>query len=83
MLKEKRIGTTLIVIDSKDDIGRLNAIITEYSHLIVGRQGIPLRHSSQNVISLVFEGLESEVGAFSGKLGRLRGIKVKTALMKR
>ena len=82
MLTEKRIGTTLIVVETKDSIQQLNSIISEYSHLIIGRQGIPLRHTDKSIISLVFEGYETEIGAFSGKMGRLKNIKVKTVLVK-
>lgn len=83
MLKEKRLGTTLIVIESKESIDRLNQIITAFSHLIIGRQGIPLHRQNKSIISLVLEGEEDQIGAFSGQIGRLTGIKVKTALVKK
>jgi putative iron-only hydrogenase system regulator len=83
MLKEKRIGTTLIVIESKEEIHRLNTLISEFSYLIIGRQGIPLRENNKSIISLVLEGEEDQIGAFSGQIGRLNGIIVKTALVRR
>lgn len=83
MLKEKRIGTTLIVIESKEQIDRLNSIISEFSHLIIGRQGLPSQLDNRSIISLVLEGDEDQIGAFSGQIGRLKGIKVKTALIRR
>ncbi len=82
MLREKRIGTMIILIESKDSINRLNSLISKFSNLIIGRQGIPLQERKMSVISLVMEGTVDEIGAFSGQIGRLRGIKIKTALIK-
>lgn len=82
MLKEKRIGTMLILINTKESINRMNSLISKFSYLIIGRQGIPLRQKNMNIISLVLEGTVDEIGAFSGQIGRLRGIKIKTALIK-
>ncbi len=79
---EKRIGTTIILIETKESINRMNTLISNFSHLIIGRQGIPLHQRDLNIISLVLEGTTDDIGAFSGQLGRLRGIKVKTAVIK-
>jgi len=43
MLMEKRIGTTLILVENKDNIPKLNNILNKHSSIIIGRQGIPLR----------------------------------------
>ena len=82
MPKEKRIGTTLILIETKDSIKRMNSLISKFSGLIIGRQGIPLLQRKISIISLVLEGTTDDIGAFAGQLGRLKGIKVKTALLK-
>ncbi len=79
---EKRIGTTIILIETKESINRMNTLISNFSHLIIGRQGIPLHQREINIISLVLEGTTDDIGAFSGQLGRLRGVKVKTAVIK-
>ena len=82
MPAEKRIATTLILIETKESINRMNIIISDFSHLIIGRQGIPLRERQMSIISLVLEGTTDEIGAFAGQIGRLRGINVKTAMLK-
>ena len=82
MLTEKRLGTIIILIETKESISRMNLLITKFSDLIIGRQGIPLRERKMSIISLVLEGSVDEIGAFSGQIGRLRGIKIKTALLK-
>ncbi len=82
MTEERRIATTIIVVETKESIARLNEIISTFSSIIIGRQGITMRERDENIISLVLEGSSDEIGSFSGQIGRLRGIKVKTATIK-
>jgi putative iron-only hydrogenase system regulator len=77
---EKRIGAVIILVSPDGDTGRINRIISEHSEMILGRQGIPLRDRSTNVISLVLEGDTDRMGSLAGKLGRLPGVKVKSVL---
>jgi len=76
---EKRIGVVGIVVEDKENVSRLNGILSEYADIIIGRMGIP-RRGSVNVIALIVEGSNEEVGALTGKLGSLKGIKVRSAL---
>jgi putative iron-only hydrogenase system regulator len=77
---EGRIGAVIILVDEKGDPGRINRIISEHSDMILGRQGIPLRDRSTNVISLVMEGDTDRMGSLTGKLGRLPGVRVKSVI---
>ena len=77
---ESRIGAVIIVVSEEGDIQRINSIISEHSDMIIGRQGIPLRDRSTNVISLVLEGNTDRIGSLTGKLGRMPGVKVKSVL---
>jgi putative iron-only hydrogenase system regulator len=77
---ESRIGAVIILVSEEGDIQRINEIISEHAEMIIGRQGIPLRERSMNVISLVLEGDTDRIGSLTGKLGRLSGVKVKSAL---
>ena len=43
--------------------------------------GIPYRERNLSVISLIIDGSTDEIGALSGKLGGIAGVKVKTALL--
>ncbi|MGD9994768.1 MAG: TM1266 family iron-only hydrogenase system putative regulator [Salinivirgaceae bacterium] len=79
---EQRIGSILILVDTKDDVAKMNAIISDYSQLIIGRQGISMRDKNKSIISLVLEGTTDELGALSGKLGKLKGIRVKSIVTK-
>ena len=77
---ESRIGAVIVLVTGEGDIQRINTIISEHADLILGRQGIPLRERSTNVISLVLEGDTDRMGSLAGKLGRLPGVKVKSVL---
>ena len=77
---EQRIGAVIILVGEGGDVNRINAIISEHSRIILGRQGIPLRDRSTSVISLVLEGDTDLIGSLTGKLGRLPGVKVKSVL---
>lgn len=79
---DERIGTILILIKQRDEVQRLNSIISDYADIIVGRQGIRMRDKSTSVISLVIEGTTDKIGGLTGQLGRLKGIEVKSLVLK-
>lgn len=77
----KRIGVIGIVIEKPETIvEKINTIISSYRHIIVGRMGIPRPEECVAVIALIIEGNTDDVGAFTGKLGNLPGVTVKSAL---
>ena len=79
---EKRIGAALIVIEDKREVSRVNQILSTFAHIIAGRQGIPFRDRDISIISLVLEGTTDEIGALTGRIGRLSGIEIKSVLIK-
>ncbi len=78
---EKRIGTALIRIESRENVQLLNDIISDHSNIIIGRQGLP-QSNGLSIISLVLEGTNDQIGSLTGRLGRLSGIQVKSVLLK-
>ena len=79
---EKRIGSVLILVMDPSEITRLNTILSSNAEIIIGRQGIPVRDRKLSIISLVLEGTTDQIGALTGQLGRLSGIKLKSVLLK-
>lgn len=77
---EKRLGTALIVVKDPVQVPAINQILTLHSEIILGRQGIPLRERNTSIISIVLEGTTDQIGALTGKLGRIRGVMVKSVL---
>ncbi|MFO8054073.1 MAG: hypothetical protein R6U19_02800 [Bacteroidales bacterium] len=81
---DKRIGTVIILVRDKQVIAGLNQMISEHSDIVIGRQGIPFFNKDKEIslISLVIYGDVDSLGSLTGKLGRLRGVSVKSALLK-
>lgn len=79
---EKRIGAAVILVKEKAAINQLNKIVSEHADIVIGRQGIPLQQSDLNVITLALQGSTDEIGSLTGQLGRLAGVKIKSALIK-
>lgn len=61
---EKRIGFIGIIVNEKSHVKELNDLLSQYGHLIVGRMGVP-RHGAINVIALIIEGSNDEIGALT------------------
>jgi len=78
---EKRVGVALIQVENREIVQLLNEIISKHSRIIIGRQGLP-RSNGQSVISLVLEGTTDQIGSLTGQLGRIKGIQVKSVLLK-
>ena len=77
---EKRIGVVGIVVDDKENILTVNQILSQYGDIIVGRMGIPHRERDIAVISLIVDGSTDKIGALTGQLGKVPGIRVRSAL---
>ena len=76
----KKIGVVGIVITqkNKEEILAMQAVLGEFSDIIVGRMGIP--REDVNAIALIVEGTVERISALTGKLGKFENISVKSAL---
>lgn len=81
---DHRIGVIGIVLEKPEKIDSLNHILADHSSIISGRMGIPhLNGRDVNVISLVVDGSNDDIGSLAGKLGKIEGVSVKTAVSKK
>ena len=77
----RRIGVIGIVIEDPKHVSeRVNAIISDHGHIVLGRMGIPKPDYQVGVVSLIIEGTTDEIGSLTGKLGNIPGVTVKSAL---
>ena len=76
---ETRVAVMSIIVENSDAVERLNAILHEYGEFIIGRMGIPYRKRKVNIIAIALDAPQNTISALSGKIGRLKGISVKTA----
>ena len=79
--QDTRIAVIGIVIENREETAtKVNDIITLYGHLVVGRMGIPYKNRGVSVISLIIDGTTDDIGALTGKLGNIKGVKVKSVV---
>lgn len=82
VLMESRIALIGIIVENKDSVERLNAILHEYGEYIVGRMGIPYSRRKISIISVVVDAPQDIISALSGKLGMLPDVSTKTVYSK-
>lgn len=80
----KRYGFVGITIENRDDHAlQVQKVLSEYSEIILGRMGLPhLDNNRIAVITLIVQSSTDELGALTGKLGRIPGVSVKSGLTK-
>lgn len=76
---ETRVAVISIIVEDEKTVEELNSILHEYGEYIIGRMGIPYRSKKINIISIAIDAPQNTISTLSGKIGKLRGISVKTA----
>lgn len=80
---EKRLGFVGVIIHNRKKAAPLvNNILTEFGDLVIGRMGIPHVMKELSVIVIIVNATTDELGALTGKLGKVAGVSVKSALSK-
>ncbi|MFI3326177.1 MAG: TM1266 family iron-only hydrogenase system putative regulator [Clostridia bacterium] len=77
-----RIAIASIIIEDKNQVEAINAILHQYGEYMVGRMGIPYKARKINIISVVLDAPNNIISAMSGKLGALSGVTSKTIYSK-
>ncbi|MBQ7122000.1 MAG: iron-only hydrogenase system regulator [Clostridia bacterium] len=76
---EKRIAVIGIIVENTDSVEKLNSLLHEYGDIIIGRMGLPYRERKINIVSIAVDASQNIISEFSGKIGKIEGISVKTA----
>ena len=71
-----------IIVEEMTSIESLNGLLHEYGEYIIGRMGVPYKSRKISVISVIIDAPNDIISALSGKLGKLKGINVKTMYAK-
>ncbi|OPZ93821.1 MAG: hypothetical protein BWY73_00102 [candidate division TA06 bacterium ADurb.Bin417] len=83
-MEKKRLGFVGIIIEDRQKSAcKVNEILSEFGELIIGRMGLP--HPLKKkccAITLIVDASTDEMGAFTGKLGKIRGVSAKSAMSK-
>jgi putative iron-only hydrogenase system regulator len=77
---ENKIAVIGIVIINRDEaVKSVNNILSDFSNNIIGRMGVPYKERNLAVISIIIDATLDTIGALTGKLGNIKGVKVKVA----
>ena len=80
---EKRLGFVGVIIHNRKKTAPVvNNVLTDFGELIIGRMGIPHVKKDLSVIVLIVNASTDELGALTGKLGKVIGVSVKSGLCK-
>lgn len=79
-----RIAVISMVIDGPEKVqSDVNRIIGEYKDIIKGRMGVPVNEEDVSIISIAVIGELDRINAFTGKLGKIDSVNVKTSFSKK
>jgi len=76
---ETRVAVISIIVEDPGSVEQLNALLHEQSEYIIGRMGIPYRRRGVSIISIAMDAPQNTIATLSGRIGKLRGVSVKTA----
>ena len=77
-----RLAIIAIVVEDPDCTAEMNGLLHEYGRYIIGRMGIPYREKKVSLISVAIDAPGEVISALTGKLGKIKGLTVKTAYSK-
>lgn len=81
-MEQKRHVVTIVIDDIDQAHEPVSALLHHYAAHVLLRVGYPMRDRNVSVIFLILEMDLDELGAFSGKLGQIPAVKVKTITLK-
>ena len=79
-MSENHLGIVGIIVEDIEASAALNAILHQYSDIIVGRLGIPYRDRGVSIISLAVDGSRETISAMTEKLGQLNNVSVNSVI---
>jgi putative iron-only hydrogenase system regulator len=80
---KNRIGIiSIIIYDRNSSAKQINALLSEFGSIVIGRMGIPHESRHIYIISVIVEGSVEQIGALTGKLGMIPHVSVKSHVSK-
>lgn len=76
---QTRVAVMSIILEDAAHAEEVNGILHTYGRYIIGRMGIPYRPKGIHIISVAVDAPQDAISAMAGKLGRIRGVNIKTA----
>lgn len=77
-MEERYYTIDIIVHDRERAYSKVNELLHEFSDVIRLRVGYPVPDDNLAIVFLIVKTTNDKFGAFTGKLGRIAGVKVKS-----
>ncbi|MBQ9032911.1 MAG: iron-only hydrogenase system regulator [Parasporobacterium sp.] len=77
-----RLAVIAIVVEDTENAVSINSLLHEYGSYIIGRMGVPYPAKNISLISVAIVAPSDTISALTGKLGKIKGVTVKTAYSK-
>jgi len=62
---------------------QFNQTVADFKGIVKGRMGIPFEEGGISVISIVVTGTLDQINSFTGKLGNIKDVSVKTSISRK
>ncbi len=76
---ETRVAVIAIIVEDGEAVAKVNEYLHDAAPYIIGRMGLPYRQKNISIISIAIDAPQDVISGLSGKIGRLKGVSVKTA----
>jgi len=81
---EKKIAVVSAILEEPIEVqSRFNEIVSEFKGIVRGRTGIPFDQYGISVVTIIIMGTVDDINSFTGKLGNLKSVSVKTSISKK
>lgn len=79
-MDEKRLCLISIIIEDRESVPKVNAVLSDFNEGVLGRLGLPLKERGCFVITIIADADAKLVNSVTGKLGMLPGVSAKTLM---
>ncbi|MBQ2866459.1 MAG: iron-only hydrogenase system regulator [Clostridia bacterium] len=76
---ETRVAVMGIIVEDMSSVEQLNGLLSEYGIWMIGRMGVPYRKKNISILSVAIDAPQDVISTLSGRIGKLKGVSVKTA----
>ncbi|WP_448376267.1 TM1266 family iron-only hydrogenase system putative regulator [Fervidobacterium sp.] len=77
-MEERYYTVDIIVHDRENAYSKVNELLHQYAEIIKLRVGYPVPEENIAIVFLIVKTTNDTMGAFTGKLGNIKGVKVKS-----
>ena len=77
---ETRIAILGIIVEDPNSANAVHELLHDAASYIIGRMGIPYREKGICLISVAVDAPQNTISMIAGRIGKLSGVSVKTAM---